>query len=86
MENWQNDKYVQNWFELLGNERTIKNYSNDFPKFLDYIAETTEYKTPTEIINSRLEHLTTKDLLKRRFWEQQSLAKMALSCCSHAES
>jgi site-specific recombinase XerD len=71
MENWQNDKYVQNWFELLHNERTIKNYSREFPKFLDWMAENTEYKTPTDIINSRLEHLTTKDLLKRRFWEMQ---------------
>jgi site-specific recombinase XerD len=68
---WTSDKYVQNWFELLGNERTIKNYKNDFPKFLVYIQENTEYKTPTEIINSRLQQLTTQDLLKRRFWEQQ---------------
>ncbi|MCW4018067.1 MAG: tyrosine-type recombinase/integrase [Candidatus Bathyarchaeota archaeon] len=68
---WTSDKYVQNWFELLGNERTIKNYKNDFPKFLAYIQENTEYKTPTEIINSRLQQLTTQDLLKRRFWEQQ---------------
>lgn len=68
---WTNDKYVQNWFELLGNERTIKNYKNDFPKFLAFIQETTEYKTPTEIINSRLEQLTTNDLIKRHYWEQQ---------------
>ncbi len=68
---WENDQYVKNWFEILGNERTIKNYTNDFPKFLIWVRENTEYKTPTEIINSRLEHLTTKDLLKRRFWEQQ---------------
>ena len=59
MEDWENDKYVKNWFALLGNERTIKNYSGDFPKFLKYIAAHTEYKTPTAIINSRLEHLTS---------------------------
>jgi integrase len=70
-ENWIDDKYVKNWFELLGNERTIKNYKNDFPKFLTFIQETTPYKTPTEIINSRLENLTANDLMKRRFWEQQ---------------
>ncbi len=29
---WKTDKCVKNWFELIGNERTIKNYSNDFPK------------------------------------------------------
>ena len=68
---WQNDKYVKNWFELLGNERTIKNYSNDFPKFLAFIQETTTSKTPTEIIDSRLQQLITNDLIKRHFWEQQ---------------
>lgn len=68
---WLNDKYVQNWFEILGNERTIRNYKREFPKFLAWVRKNTEYKTPTEIIDSRLEHLTTKDLLLRRFWEQQ---------------
>ena len=71
MDNWQNDQYVKNWFELLGNARTIKNYINAFPKFLDWIAENTEYKTPSQIIESRIEHLTSKDLLKRRYWEMQ---------------
>jgi site-specific recombinase XerD len=70
-DNWTSDKYVQNWFELLGNDRTIKNYKNDFPKFLVFIQETTEYKTPTEIIDSRLTQLTTNDMMKRRYWEQQ---------------
>ena len=31
----------------------------------------TEFKTPTEIIDSRLQHLTTTDLKKRRYWEMQ---------------
>jgi len=69
MNNWQEDKYVKNWFELLGNERTIKNYSVDFPKFLEYVKAQTTYTTPTEIIESRLEHLTSQDLIKRRYWE-----------------
>jgi hypothetical protein len=69
MENWIEDKYVKNWFQLLGNARTIKNYSVDFPKFLEYVAAQTPYKTPTEIIKSRLEHLTSQDIIKRRYWE-----------------
>jgi hypothetical protein len=69
MDNWKNDKYVKNWFELLGNERTIKNYSGDFPKFLKYVKAQTPYITPTEIIESRLEHLTSQDIIKRRYWE-----------------
>ena len=68
---WLNDKYVQNWFQLLGNARTIKNYTNDFPKFLGFVYETTSCKTPTEIIDSRLTQLTTNDMIKRRYWEQQ---------------
>jgi len=71
MQNWQEDKYVKNWFELLGNKRTIKNYSNDFPKFLSYIEENTDCKTPTDIINSRLECLASRDPLKIHYWEQQ---------------
>ena len=32
-QSWVNDKYVKNWFELLGNERTIANYRDEFPIF-----------------------------------------------------
>ena len=72
-ESWKEDKFVKNWFELLGNKRTIQNYSGDFPKFLKYIEAQTPYKTPSQIIESRLEHLTTQDLLKRRYWENQTV-------------
>jgi site-specific recombinase XerD len=68
---WKNDKAVQNWFQLIGNERTINNYSYDFPKFLSWVIENTPYKTPSEIIQSRVESLTTTDMQKRRYWEQQ---------------
>jgi site-specific recombinase XerD len=72
-ESWKEDKFVKNWFELLGNKRTIENYSGEFPKFLKYIQAQTPYKTPSQIIQSRLEHLTTQDLLKRRYWENQTV-------------
>jgi site-specific recombinase XerC len=68
---WKNDKAVQNWFQLIGNARTINNYSYDFPKFLNWVVENTPYKTPSEIIQNRVESLTTTDMQKRRFWEQQ---------------
>jgi hypothetical protein len=74
---WQNDKYVKNWMELLGNERTEENYKRDFPKFLEWIAAdngdgqpNTPYRTPTDIIDSRLQHLTTVDIVKRQYWEK----------------
>jgi integrase len=73
MENWIEDKYVKNWFELLGNARTIKNYSVDFPKFLEYVEAQTQCKTPSDIITSRLEHLTSQDIIKRRYWEMQTV-------------
>ena len=66
---WLNDKCVKNWFELIGNERTIQNYSHDFPKFLEYVYSNTAYKTPSEIIQSRIDQLTSTDIVKRRFWE-----------------
>lgn len=72
-ESWKEDKFVKNWFELLGNKRTIQNYSEEFPKFLKYIEAQTPYKTPSQIIESRLEHLTTQNLLKRRYWENQTI-------------
>lgn len=68
---WLNDRTVKHWFELLGNDRTIKNYSQEFTKFLAYIYESSSFKSPSEIIESRLEHLTSQDLVKRRYWEQQ---------------
>lgn len=57
--NWKDDKCVKNWFELIGNERTISNYSHDFPKFLAWAYENTPYKSPSEIIQSRIKSLTS---------------------------
>ncbi len=73
--NWKEDKAVKNWFELLGNERTIENYSRDFPKFLKWVEDNPEIpaKTPAEIIKSRIEQLTTTDMTQRRFWEMQTV-------------
>lgn len=70
-DSWLENKYVKNWFEQIGSERTKINYRREFPKFLEWIK-----KTPTEIIESRLEHLTTTDIAKRQFWEQQLIKYM----------
>lgn len=63
---WLEDKYIKNWFEQIKSERTKKNYRERFPKWLEWIKQ-----TPTQIIESRLQHLTTTDLAKRRHWETQ---------------
>jgi len=60
-----NDKHVKNWMEQMGNERTSNNYAREFPRFLDFVK-----KTPSEMVTSRLEHLTSQDIGKRQFWEQ----------------
>jgi len=61
---WLTDEYVKNWFENIKAPRTIRNYTREFPFFLEFVK-----KTPTEIIESRIEHLTSKDMSKRRYWE-----------------
>jgi len=70
-DSWLQDKYVKNWFEQIGSERTKTNYKREFPKFLEWIKQ-----TPSEIIESRLQHLTTTNIAKRQFWEQQLIKYM----------
>lgn len=69
MQNWLEDPKVQEWLKLIGNERTATNYRREFPKYLDFVRETTEHKTPSQIVKSRLEDLSGKDMNKRRRFE-----------------
>lgn len=66
---WLKDPKVVEWFALLNNARTVKNYRNEFPKFLEFVQKTTEYKTPSQIIQSRIEHLRSLDMNVKRYWE-----------------
>jgi site-specific recombinase XerD len=66
---WTEDPKVKEWFELLNNERTIKNYRNEFPKFLEFVQKTTDYKTPSQIVQSRMEQLRSMDMNEKRYWE-----------------
>jgi len=68
---WLEDKYAKNWFDQIGNERTQRNYLRTFPKFLEFTN-----KTPTEIIQSRLEHLISTNIGKRQYWEQEVIKYM----------
>jgi len=68
---WLEDEYVKNWLEQIGNENTQDNYEKAFPKFLEFIKV-----SPTEIIQSRLEHLTSTDISKRQYWEQELVKYM----------
>ena len=55
------DKAVQEWFKSVGNERTVSNHRNDFPKFLEFVREHTAFKTPSEIIEARRKDLQSAD-------------------------
>ncbi len=68
-ESWIKDPKVVEWFSLINNARTEKNYRNEFSKFLEFVQKTTEYKTPSQIIQSRMEHLRSLDMNVKRYWE-----------------
>jgi integrase len=69
MTNWEQDPKVKKWFELIGNSRTVENYSREFPKYFDFVRETTKYKTPSQIIDARIEQTASKDMNERRQFE-----------------
>lgn len=69
MTNWEQDPQVKKWFELIGNARTVENYAREFPKYLDFVRETTKYKTPSQIIDARIEQTASKDMNERRQFE-----------------
>jgi len=69
LENWTEDPKVVEWFTLIANERTIRNYKWEFPKFLKFVQETTSYKSPSQIVESRMEQLRSLDMNEKRFWE-----------------
>ena len=63
---WLEDEHVKNWFENLKSDRTRQNYKERFPRFLSFVK-----MSPSEIIESRLEQLTTTEIDKRAYWELQ---------------
>jgi hypothetical protein len=63
---WLNDSTVKQWFKMIENERTIKNYTWEFPKFLEFIQ-----MQPKNMVQQRLDQLATNDPIKRRFFEDQ---------------
>ncbi len=75
-EEWLNDPKVTEWLDLINTERTVENYKREFPYFLEFVQTTTDYKTPTEIIESRIEHLRSNDMNVRRFWEDVGIKYM----------
>ena len=68
MENklWLEDATVQQWFKMVSNKRTIKNYTWEFPKFLEFVKV-----EPSKIIKQRLSQLATVNPQERRIWEDK---------------
>jgi site-specific recombinase XerD len=75
-ETWQNDPIITEWFDILKNKRTQENYRREFPKFLEFAQGTTEYKTPTAIIESRIQQRKSDDMNVKRFWETVGIKYM----------
>ena len=73
---WENDPKVVEWLDLINTERTVTNYKREFPYFLEFVQSTTEYKTPSQIIESRIEHLRSRDMNVRRYWEDIGIKYM----------
>lgn len=73
---WLNDRVIVEWFEVVSNKRTQENYRREFPYFLEYVTQNTGYRTPTEIIESRMQQLRSQDMNERRFWETLGIKYM----------
>lgn len=75
-EEWLNDPIITNWFTIVKNKRTQENYRREFPYYFDFVKANTEFKTPTEIIESRIQQLKSDDMNVRRFWEDVGIKYM----------
>lgn len=62
---WKKDAYVVEWLSKVG-ERTAKNYSENFPKWLKFIG-----MTPTEQIQKRFKDLQSNNPKTRGFFEDK---------------
>jgi len=69
MTEWLNDPVVKQWFEIIRNKRTQENYRREFPRFLNFVHQSIEHKTPSQIIESRIEQLRSPDMNIKRYWE-----------------
>jgi hypothetical protein len=66
---WKQDPVIVEWFEIVTNKRTQDNYRREFPYFLEFVQNTAEYKTPSQIIESRIQQLKSDDMNVKRYWE-----------------
>jgi len=65
---WLEDATVKQWFRNLS-ERTKKNYSEQFPKWLTFINE-----SPSQQIANREKHLRSEDRKLKRYYEDKLIA------------
>jgi site-specific recombinase XerD len=66
---WLQDPVITEWFDIIKNQRTVANYRREFPYYLEFVQANTEYKTPSQIIESRIQQLRSQDMNIRRYWE-----------------
>jgi site-specific recombinase XerD len=65
MANWKEDPYVKEWLSKVS-ERTKKNYTENFPRWLAFIG-----MTPTEQIQKRFKDLQSSNPKERGFFEDK---------------
>jgi site-specific recombinase XerC len=65
-DSWKQDATIQHWFKKIDNKRTIENYRNEIPKFLEFVN-----MKPCDIVQQRVTHLATTDQTQRRIWEDK---------------
>lgn len=73
---WLNDPIIEEWFTIIKNKRTTENYKREFPYFLEFVQQNTEYKTPSQIIQSRIQQLKSDDMNAKRYWEMIGIKYM----------
>jgi site-specific recombinase XerD len=73
---WKQDPLIREWFKIITNKRTQDNYRREFPYFLDFVKSTTEYTTPTQIVESRIQQLKSDDMNIKRYWETVGIKYM----------
>jgi site-specific recombinase XerD len=75
-DSWLNDPIITKWFTIVKNKRTQENYRREFPYYLEFVQENTEFKTPSQIIESRIQQLKSDDMNIKRYWEDIGIKYM----------
>jgi len=82
---WLEDPVITEWFDIIKNQRTAANYRREFPYYLEFVQANTEYKTPSQIIESRIQQLRSqaRALMHQNIVEACSMGQLQRMYCNH---